>query len=369
MTKHGRLVRKMLVHAPGSQSPRTRRPRVSVIIPCYNYGQFLPGSIESAVCQDGVEPEVIVVDDASTDGSADIANDLATKHSQVRLLRHSVNTGHVTAFNDGLACATGEFIVRLDADDLLTPGALARAAGLFGAFPAVGLVYGHPRHFTTEKPPVPRTNVRSWTVWSGGDWIAERCRRGVNCITTPEAVIRASVMDAVGGLDSRLRFAQDMEMWLRVAAVSDVGRVDGPDQALHRDHSASMSVTDGAGPIIDLQERRRVFEVLFDGPGGQLSDAATLHDRARQALAKEALETACHAFERGSPSISDIDFFIEFAESTYPRARELSQWRALERRSRVGARLAPLIPPFAASVVWRRVRNDYMYRRWEKVGV
>jgi hypothetical protein len=340
-----------------------------VIVPCYNYGRFLPDSIGSALAQEGVEPEIIVVDDASTDDSLQVAERYAAADPRVKVMRNAANAGHVVTFNNGLAAATGEFIVRLDADDLLTPGSLARAVALFDAYPSVGLVYGHPRHFTTELPPEPRTGMRGWSLWSGRAWVGQRCRTGVNCITTPEAVIRASVMASIGGLDTRLRYAQDMEMWLRTAAVSDVGRVDGPDQALHRDHPHSMSVTDGSSYLLDLRERRTVFDVLFEGAGGALTGAEHLHQLARRALASEALTTAYHSYDRGRVTAENIESYVEFALTTYPQTRQLPQWRALQRRQRVGERLAPAVPPFAASVVWRRVRWEVSHRKWQRTGI
>ena len=82
-----------------------------------------------------------------------------------------------------------------------------------------------------------------------------------------------SVVNRVGPLDTRLRFAQDMEMWCRVAAVSDVGRVNGADQALHREHSQSMSATAGSAPLTSLEERRQVFASVFGSTGSKLPAA------------------------------------------------------------------------------------------------
>jgi hypothetical protein len=344
-------------------------PTVSVVVPCYNYGHFLPDSLPSALSQAGVDVEVVVVDDASTDDSAEVAHTFAKQDQRVRLIRHAANAGHVVAFNTGLAAATGEFIVRLDADDLLTPGSLARAVALFDAFPSVGLVYGHPHHFTTPKPPPSHTELRGWTVWSGLDWVRERCRLGVNCITTPEAIVRSTVVAEVGPLSLRLKFAQDMEYWLRVASVSDVARVDGADQALHRDHAASMSVTSGSGVLLDLRERREVFDTVFDGPGAKLPGADELRALARRTLAAEALQNASHAYDRGRTADVDIDAFIGFAISTSPEAKDLPQWRALQWRRRAGAQFSPLVPNFAASVLWRRAQREVRYRRWRKAGV
>jgi cellulose synthase/poly-beta-1,6-N-acetylglucosamine synthase-like glycosyltransferase len=364
-----RLASMAHVPAPVPELDAGRRPRVSIIIPCFNYGHYLAEAVDSALAQASVDPEVIIVDDASTDDSAEIAERYAREDQRVSVVRHRTNTGHVQAFNDGLNEASGEFIVRLDADDLLTPGSVARAVALFDAFPSVGLVYGHPRHFTAEVPAAARTTVRGWRVWAGRDWVAYRCSQGVNCITTPEAVIRASVLQSIGGLNTALRFAQDMEMWLRTASVSDVGRVLGADQAFHRDHPASMSATSGSGRLLDLQERATVFDVLFAGPGGRLHDAAELHRTARRVLAAEALTYAYHAYDRGRTGTVDVETYADFALATYPEARSLRQWRALQRRRKVGAPLARLAPVFVASAIWRRLQWRAVHRRWQRTGV
>nr|MDT0658398.1 glycosyltransferase family A protein [Micromonospora sp. DSM 115978] len=363
------LVPQARVPAPVPGPATVRTPRVSVIIPCFNYGHFLPESVGSVLAQAGVEPEVVVVNDCSTDGTAEVLNRLARDESRVIAVHNRENHGPCVAYNDGLAVATGEFVVRLDADDLLTPGSLDRAVKLFDHFPEVGLVYGHPRHFHGDVPEVGRNEVEGWTVWSGEDWIAERCRRGVNCITTPEAVIRSAVYREIGPWDTRMRYACDMEIWMRAAAVSDVGRIDGAVQALHREHAASVSVNAGSGRRTDLLERRIAFDVLFEGPGGKLARAEELHRTARRALAVEALESACHAYDRGRTAVEPVDWYVEFALETYPQARQLPEWRGLQRRRRVGPRLAPLVPGFAASVVRRRLRNDARRRAWLRHGI
>jgi len=350
--------------------PRVGRvPTVSVVIPCFNYGRFLAESVGSAVAQEGVEVEVIVVDDASTDDSATIAARLAGEHPSVRLVRNETNQGHVVTFNNGLAVASGEFLVRLDADDLLTPGSLARATALFDAHPNVGLVYGHPKHFATPQPPTPNTDVRGWTVWSGHDWFAHACRRGVNVITTPEAVLRMSVVAEVGGLDTRLKYAQDMEMWLRAATVADVGHVNGADQALHREHPNSMSETDGSGFEADIVERRAVFDYLFENAAKTFVDADDLHLLARKALAGQALRQICRAYERGRTAREPVEWYETFAAEVYPDYQDLSQWRALRRRRRAGTTGARLWLPFQVTAALRRLRGDLEYTRWARTGV
>src|SRR5690349_18044495 len=91
-------------------------PRVSVVIPCYRYGSYLPAAVASALDQSGLELEVIVVDDASPDDSADIARSLADADPRVQVIVHEQNAGHIRTYNDGLARATGDYLVLLSAD-------------------------------------------------------------------------------------------------------------------------------------------------------------------------------------------------------------------------------------------------------------
>jgi hypothetical protein len=173
----------------------------------------------------------------------------------------------------------------------------------------------------------------------------------------------------MGPLSLRLRFAQDMEWYLRAAAFGDVGRIDGADQALHRDHPASMSVNDGAPILVDLRERQVVFDVLFGGQGGQLDDAERLHDLARRTLASEALWWMLHAYDRGRTGQVDFDAYEQFVFEIYPEAKSLPMWRAWQRRLRVGAQLSPYVPTFKASVVWTRLRKEYRRRRHQRLGI
>src|ERR1700709_800592 len=110
--------------------PASRRPRVSVVIPCFNYGHWLESCVESALQQEGVSVDVIVIDDASKDDSVQVGRRLVSRDKRVRLIENGVNRGHIRSVNAGLDAVTGEYIVKLDADDLLAPGSLARSTAL-----------------------------------------------------------------------------------------------------------------------------------------------------------------------------------------------------------------------------------------------
>jgi hypothetical protein len=352
---------------PASALRTGAAPVVSVVIPCYNYAQFLPQAVRSCLSQPGVTPQILIVDDCSTDSSAEVAERLS-EDRRVTLIRNRHNLGHVRTFNVGLAQAVGEVVVRLDADDLLTPGSLRRSADVFEAFPDVGLVYGHPRHFTTSQPTPCRAGAPTWTVWKGLDWVRERCRRGVNAITTPEAAVRRTVLDSVGGLETTLRFAQDMELWLRVASVSDVAYINGVDQAWHRDHAASMSVNEGHGIAVDLQERKLVFDLLRDFLRDRTPDADTLHAVAMHALATEALEWVARSYPRGQAEPQVVGQLLELAVRIDPRPATTRAVRRLRRNGSPDPGLLRVLGAYRRAAA-HRMRNEAAYLRWTRMGV
>ncbi len=336
---------------------------VTVVIPCFEYGCFLEAAVRSCLSQSGVTVDVVIVDDASTDRSGAVARSLAAREPAVRLIEHERNRGPVVTFNDGLELARGEFLVRLDADDLLPPGALARATALARAYPSVGLVYGHPLHFRAEPPPA-RSVVRSWTIWPGRQWLADRCRDGLSVITAPEVVMRRSVVARVGG-QRPLPHTHDTEMWLRIAAV-DVARVNGPDQAWHRDHPRSRSAT--LDQLADLHHRADAYETLFAGVAGTLSEAPALARMARRALAREALRAACHRLDRGRADDETIAAFTALARRLEPACTSLPEWAGLQRRVATGGARVSRQPRSVAAALGRRAEYEIRRRRWSRTG-
>jgi hypothetical protein len=351
----------------GGMTAPGRTVRVTVVIPCFNYARYLPAAVGSALGQTGVDVDVVVVDDASTDDSLTVARSLAATDPRVNVLAHAENAGPVQTFNDGLALASGEYLVRLDADDALTPGSLARAVALAEAFPEVGMVYGRPLHFSGADLPPARTGVRSWTVWSGDSWLEYRCRLGVNCITSPEVLMRTSVVREVGG-QRALAHTHDMEMWFRLARAADVGWLDGPDQAWHREHAQSLSARD-VDVLTDLSERADAFTTLFtDGLGDADEDARRLA-LARTALAEEAVARVCQAYARGWGGNAVTDAYLAFARDQVADLNGLRHGRRLRRTLRVGPGRARFVPGLLAAAGLYRLRTELRNRAWRWTGL
>lgn len=260
--------------------PLARRPTVSVVIPCHNYGRFLPVATCSVTGQTQVDVEVLIIDDCSTDGSQRVARALAETDPRIKVVAHGRNLGHIATYNEGIAAAEGDYLVLLSADDVLAPGSLARATALLDAHPSVGFAYGSAVMFEGEPTPTARQAVDGWTIWEGRDWIEERCRVGGNAVCSPELVMRTSVQRQIGEYRAQLPHSADMEMWLRAATVASVGRIEGADQAFYRVHSGSLRHTLCVAPTDDLRARHDAFASVLTGPSA-VHGAEGLYQQAR----------------------------------------------------------------------------------------
>ncbi|MDD1476182.1 glycosyltransferase family 2 protein [Arthrobacter sp. H16F315] len=349
--------------SPAADGPAT----VTVVISCYNYGRFLRAAVLSAVSQDDVTVDVIIVDDASTDDSRDVAELLSAEHGNVRVLTHNTNRGVVETFNHGAKAARGEFLVRLDADDMLTPGSLGRSTRVARAYPSVGLVYGHPIHFSTNVLPPPRLLASAWTIWPGREWLTDRCRSGINVITSPEVLMRRSVLEEIG-YQAPLRHTHDMELWFRLSAFADVAYIHGADQAWHREHSESLSARE-VNVLVDLQERREAFDVLFAGPAGSIAEAGELRRCATRALVEEALKTARRELDRGAGQTDLFRSSRELARELAPGVVGTPAWTRLALRPGQTSRSARFTAAALARRMAARLRSELQWRRWHRTGV
>jgi glycosyltransferase involved in cell wall biosynthesis len=348
--------------------PTGRIAYVSVVIPCYNYGRYLRQCVESVTeNQPNIALEVIIVDDASTDNSLDQARALQDEYECVKVIAHESNKGHIATYNEGLWAATGEFVVLLSADDLVTPGSLTRAAALLLAEDTVGMVYGSAIHFSGDIPKS-RLDGKAWIIWSGVEWLRNRCVSGYNVVASPEVMMRSSVLRAIGGYRPDLPHAGDFEMWVRASAVSDVGFLAGVDQAYYRHHGVNMNsqiFASGSprGQLIDLKQRWQSFEAVFHGVGAQLAEADLLFHTARATIASQALRLACYAYARGFRDFP-IDDLVAFAYEVCPGIGQMTAGRALARRQRLGMLPLPLHPLWAPSAIaWRLEEVGRRFRR------
>jgi glycosyltransferase involved in cell wall biosynthesis len=189
--------------APIGSHVQDRDPLVSVIIPVYNGEQYLAEALDSVFAQEYRPLEVIVVNDGSTDGSAD----LARSYAGVRYLEQ-VNQGPAAARNRGIAASAGEFIAFLDHDDVWAPNKLSIEVALLRSNPHLGCVMSRAELFLE--------GLQEWPKW------VALGLEGLGKVTHIQSalVVRRDVFHHVGFLDATYRVAEDTEWLLRA---SDAG--------------------------------------------------------------------------------------------------------------------------------------------------
>jgi glycosyltransferase involved in cell wall biosynthesis len=182
-------------------------PHVSAIIPAFNAQDHIVEAVSSALGQQGVATEVIVVDDGSTDDTWEVLERFGQDIRKVR----QPNGGPARARNHGASLARGEWLAFLDADDLWAPEKLA--AQLRAADEKTVVVYTDRLNFG-DCDRVKALLSESVPLWEGDVF-----RRLVldNFVTLSSAMIRKAVFDRLGGFEERLAGTEDWDLWLRAA--------------------------------------------------------------------------------------------------------------------------------------------------------
>jgi len=144
-----------------------KSPLVSFVIPCYNYGRFLPDCLQGILSQEEYQDwEIVAVDDGSSDNTLAVLNDYAKADSRFRIIVHEKNKGHIETVNRGLAEARGKYLVRIDPDDRHRSYFLKETIPKLEAHPEVGLVYGDVA-LINEQGQI--TVERTGSPWGKGD--------------------------------------------------------------------------------------------------------------------------------------------------------------------------------------------------------
>ncbi len=243
------------------------RAAVSVIIPTYNRLELLKASLASVAAQTFREYEVIVVDDGSTDGTADY---LAAHWPEVRCLRQE-NQGAAEARNHGLREVHSEFVAFLDSDDRWEPDFLAATVAELRRSPETALVYTNFVSTDENGRVLPGHRKRHYA----GDVTARLF--GSTFIHTSAVVARAHTIRDAGGFDGRLTHNEDYDLWLRLSLRHRFGLIDRP-LCLRRCTRDGLS-RNGCGPET-LLRKAVLLEDFYDHRGGKRKiDPATARHR------------------------------------------------------------------------------------------
>jgi glycosyltransferase involved in cell wall biosynthesis len=208
-----------------------KEPSVSIVMPAYNRANLVGDAIASLQSQPGIDADIIVVDDGSTDGTKDVVRAIATNDRRVRLIE-VVHRGVASARNTGVGAATGDYVTFLDSDDLCAPERLRRQVDKLAARPDITVVAGHSRWFTKmgqDLQPAP-----------GSMWY-----RRTDPILSNAMFRRAVVVD-VGMFDESLAFAEDIDFYFRLFEADARILVEVEIATYYRQHSDNMTRDESA---------------------------------------------------------------------------------------------------------------------------
>lgn len=229
-------------------------PRVSVVLPVWNSEAFLGEAIESIVRQTFRSLELIVVDDGSSDGSLRIAEEYARRDARVRVLRHAERGGYARALNAGIEAARGEFIARMDGDDVSHTNRLQQQVEYLEANPCCVAVGS-----AIEAIDASGKRIGVTYFAAGHEKIVAELLRGTTSLSHPTVVARKEALLAAGGYDPALYPSEDLALWL---ALGELGCLANLRQPLlrYRRHEGAVGVRDRAGQMrmtVEIVNRAR----------------------------------------------------------------------------------------------------------------
>ena len=253
--------------------------QISIIVPAYNAEKYLATTLDSVLAQTFSAWELLIINDGSVDGTAAIAGGYAASDPRVRLISQT-NSGVSAARNYGfhLSCASTEFVIFLDADDVWEPGALALLLAVLNAHPEAPAAYGLARYVGKAGEPIEpgvceghqqfrlgleHGRVIVWPPDRPTTFAVEAVMERV--MTCGTVLIRRSAFQKAGLFDPNLRMWEDWDYWLRL---SRVGGLIFTDTLVlgYRRHDTNVS---GRRDLLEAGEwevRHRLLRLVRDDP-------------------------------------------------------------------------------------------------------
>lgn len=236
-------------------------PRVSVILPIYNAMSFIANAVESILAQTYQDFELILIDDCSTDGTIEILNKFVD--TRIQLIKNTSNLGLVGSLNKGLTIASGEYIARMDHDDIAMPFRFDRQIKFLDKYPEISilgtgyrLVDASGKLGVAYIPPESHDEVE-WAL----SFICP--------LAHPTVMMRRNVVELAGGYLESASYAEDYDLWERLSHNSRFANIADP-LLLLRKHSSNMSkVWSSDGAVVAARVAKKRINYLL---GDSLSD-------------------------------------------------------------------------------------------------
>lgn len=207
-----------------------KNPKISIIIPCYNYGRFITETVESVLAQTLKNFEIIIIDDGSTDQKTlGVLEKLKEMHPEIKII-HQANGGPANARNNGIRISQGEYFLPLDADDMIKPIMLEKCYEEIAKDPKLGMVYTWVHFFGNDD-----------AVWKNSDYNFFDLLHANQA--TVSALVRKEAWEEVGGYDESMRDGyEDWEFWISLGEKGWFGKLIREPLFNYRKHGTSTNM-------------------------------------------------------------------------------------------------------------------------------
>jgi len=226
-------------------------PKVSIVIPTYNHARYLPYALDSVMNQSYANIEVLVIDDGSKDGTAELVKPYCSIINYV----YKQNGGTPSALNLGLSLATGKYICWLSADDMIIGEKVSKQVGLMESDPSLGFSYSSfvvidangNKQYDVNSPYFPDKQKMVTKLMEG-------------CFINGSSVMmRSSALKVIGNFDESLPQAHDYDLWFRFLRHSACGFL-AEHLLAYRWHGENMSQNPNDACSVIVRERaKRLF--------------------------------------------------------------------------------------------------------------
>jgi len=265
-----------------------------VVIPTFNRRGLLPRAIDSVLKQTRLPQEIIVVDDGSTDGSAEM---VGKQFPLVHLIVQE-NRGVSAARNAGINFASGDWLAFLDSDDEWLPEKLERQMKMLAKHREMKICHSGELWLRNGRPLAQKKKHRK-----PSGWVFQKCLE-LCAISPSSALIHREIFDTVGLFDESLPACEDYDLWLRISVRYPVYCVEEPLTVKHGGHSDQLSNQWG----LDRYRIRALEKILTSGLLNA-EDALA----ARRTLQNKCLIYAQGALKRGKTG--EHDYYAQLAEN------------------------------------------------------
>ena len=304
---------------------RASPPRVTVVMPVYNGERHLAAAIDSILAQSYTDFELAIVNDGSTDGTAQII--ASRRDDRIVLVDNAGNFGLSRSLNIGFGLARGTLLARLDSDDIAEPQRLGRQVAEMDAQPTTGMVTSwfleiddEGRRIADGRPPSDATSIR-WRLLFG------------NPIPPSTVMLRREALDRLAAHDESLSYAMDYDLWCRIARASPITTVE---EVLVQYRRGIDSMTrSNADAVVEEPIRLAVEQMCRVALDAGIDPAA--FDRSFH-LDAQALLWRPSLFPSGADAVGTVRKLFHLHDA-FSRANGLSISEAKEHRRALRARL------------------------------